>query len=363
MARKELGHIELQWQCPNCDGVNLGREKTCSSCGAPQPDDVEFKQLKHQELLKDEKLIVQAEAGADFHCAYCGTRNPATAEVCSQCGSDISEGTRRESGRVIGAFKTGPESEVACPSCGSMNPESARMCANCGGTMGSADDELDSAEDAIETDAAAQTRRKVPVFFIIVAVVLCIGVVAIAILSGRTTAVSGVVQDVQWERSVPIEAFGPVEHENWHDSVPSEAENISCQEEYRYTSSEPVGSYEEVCGTPYSVDSGGGFAEVVQDCEYKISEDYCSYTVMDWSVVDTAVLTGNDFSPIWPEPGLSSEQRLGAARNETYTISFAAGNETYSYAADDFNEYSQYQVGSTWNLNINTFGNILSVEP
>ena len=365
MARKELGHIELQWQCPNCDGINLGREKTCSSCGAPQPDDVEFKQLTHQELIKDEKLIVQAEAGADFHCAYCGTRNPATAEVCSQCGSDISEGTRRESGRIIGAFKTGPEGEVACPSCDSMNPESARMCANCGGTMAHADDEQEPGLEAAEVIPADQAKpgRKIPVVFIIVAVLLCIGVVAIAILSGKTTVVSGVVQDVRWERSIPIEAFGPREHDNWHDSLPSEAENISCREEYRYTSSSPVGNYEEVCGTPYSVDSGSGFAEVVQDCEYKIYEDYCSYTVMEWYVTDTAVLTGSDFSPLWPDPNLNSEQRLGEASNETYTIVFAAENETYTYVADDFNEYNRYQIGSSWNLNVNTFGSILSIEP
>jgi len=93
MARKELGHIELHWQCPNCDGINQGREETCSSCGAPQPEDVEFKQFSHQELLKDQKLIERAKAGADIHCAYCGTRNPAKAQTCSQCGSDISEGT------------------------------------------------------------------------------------------------------------------------------------------------------------------------------------------------------------------------------------------------------------------------------
>lgn len=355
----------MQWQCPNCDGINPGREKTCANCGAPQPDDVEFKQFTKQELLKDENLIEQAKAGADIHCAYCGTRNPATAETCSQCGSDISEGTQRESGRVVGAFKTGPEAEVPCPACEAMNPESARMCAECGSPLGHGDDEYEAGSDAEFSAQAdqAKPRRKVPVIFIIVAVLLCIGVVVIAILSGRTTAVSGVVQDVHWERSIPIEVFGPVEREEWLDDLPAEAENISCQQEYRYTSSSPEGNYEEVCGTPYSVDKGSGFAEVVQDCEYRIYEDYCSYTILDWSVTDTAVLTGNNLSPIWPEPSLSSERRLGPSRNETYSVTFAAGNETYSYDADNVGEFLQYQIGSSWNLNVNTFGIILSVDP
>ena len=49
MARKELGHIELQWTCPNCNGINPGPEKHCLNCGAPQPEDVEFEQADHQE--------------------------------------------------------------------------------------------------------------------------------------------------------------------------------------------------------------------------------------------------------------------------------------------------------------------------
>ncbi len=364
MAKKELGHIELQWQCPNCDGINPGREKTCGSCGAPQPDDIEFKQFSKQELLKDEKLIEQAKAGADIHCAYCGTRNPAKAETCSQCGSDISEGTQRESGRVVGAFKTGPEAEVPCPACEAMNPESARMCAECGSPLGHIDEEPEPyKETAYGIDAQAKPRRKIPAVFIIVAVLLCIGVVAIAVLSGRTTDVSGVVQDVHWERFIPIEAFGPVDHSDWFDALPGEAENVSCQQEYRYTSSEPVGNYEEVCGTPYSVDKGSGFAEVVQDCEYRIYEDYCSYTVEEWSVVDTAVMSGSDFSPFWPDPSLSADQRLGSTGKETYTIVFAAENETYSYETDNVNEYLQYQIGSTWNLGVNTFGMILEISP
>ena len=116
MARKKIGHIELQWTCPNCNGINPGSEKTCGSCGAPQPEDVVFEQAERQEIITDEEKIAQAEAGADIHCPYCGTRNPAGTEVCSNCGGDLVEGMVRESGRVVGAYKTGPAAQINPPS-------------------------------------------------------------------------------------------------------------------------------------------------------------------------------------------------------------------------------------------------------
>ncbi len=39
-----------------------------------------------------------ASAGADIHCGFCGTRNPATATICSQCGADLKEGKARQAG-------------------------------------------------------------------------------------------------------------------------------------------------------------------------------------------------------------------------------------------------------------------------
>lgn len=54
MARKKIGHVELQWTCPNCASLNPGPEKLCGNCGAPQPKDVEFFQAKRQELISDE---------------------------------------------------------------------------------------------------------------------------------------------------------------------------------------------------------------------------------------------------------------------------------------------------------------------
>ena len=365
MARKELGHIELHWQCPNCDGINPGREKSCQACGAPQPDDVEFKQFSRQELIADEKLLEQAKAGPDIHCAYCGTRNPGNATICSQCGSEISEGTQREAGRVIGAFQTGAGEDIKCPSCGTDNSSTALHCTSCGTALQQLQDAVPETPAGVVEPSAADAkptgRRKVPIVAIIIFGLVCIGAVVIAILFGRTKPVQGVVDSVKWERSIAIEAFGPVEHEDWFDELPDGAEDISCKQEYRYTSSEPVDNSVEVCGTPYNVDSGDGFAEVVQDCEYQVNDDLCTYTVMEWSTVDKAVLSGSNLNAVWPEPNLSSDQRLGDDRNETYTVVFDAG-KSYTYSADDYNDFSRFDPGSSWTLNVNTFGIVLSVE-
>ena len=71
--------VELEWVCPNCDGRNKGSKKTCENCGAPQPDNVKFQRAADEKIVTDEKAVAAAKAGADIHCGFCGTRNPATA--------------------------------------------------------------------------------------------------------------------------------------------------------------------------------------------------------------------------------------------------------------------------------------------
>ena len=360
MARKELGHIELQWRCPNCDNRNLGREKTCTMCGAPQPEDVQFEQVAQQEIIADEALIKQAKAGPDIHCAYCGTRNVSAAETCIHCGADISEGTKRQTGRVLGAYQSGPVQTVACDACGAENPATAGQCGECGAPLKAA--VLPGMPQQVAAASVAE-RKKKPVALIVVGVLICLGMAVVALLSMRSSSVSGVVQQVQWERSINIEAFGPVERSAWHDELPVDAEDISCAQEYRYTSSTPTDNSKEICGTPYTVDSGSGFAEVVQDCEYQVYDDYCSYTVQDWSYADKIVASGSNLNAEWPSPGLSNDQRLGDQRSETYSVVFQTDDGAYTYTPEDFAEYQRYQPGSAWTLDINTFGVVLSVQP
>jgi hypothetical protein len=182
-------------------------------------------------------------------------------------------------------------------------------------------------------------------------------------LSNRTKAVSGVIEDVRWERVIPIEALVPVRYEAWQDQIPNDALVGACREEIRSVESEPVPNSIEVCGTPYTLDTGSGYGEVVQDCEYQVYDMLCSFTVEEWRQVDTAVISGSDQQPVWPDPVLDAGQRIGQNRMENYVIVFSSGGQTFTYTTSDFNLFQQAEIGEQWGLDINSFGKLVSVEP
>jgi hypothetical protein len=202
----------------------------------------------------------------------------------------------------------------------------------------------------------------VPLAAILGGGLLCaVAAVAIFFLFIRTEELTAQVTGVRWERSIPLEALAPVEREAWFDEIPSDAEVGTCTQAHRHTSDEPEANSTEVCGTPYTVDTGSGFGEVVQDCVYEVYDDRCTYTVMDWEVFDTITVSGVDLNPSWPEISLATDQREGTS-SEEYVVTLDSDGETYTYTARDVNEFSQFEVGSNWILNVNAVGGISSVE-
>jgi ribosomal protein L40E len=358
MAKKTKGYVELYWRCANCGSENLGSNRFCTSCGNPQPQNVDFHQGSKQQLLKDAEKLKQAKAGADIYCGFCGTRNPATASKCSQCGSDLRQGAKRGSaGRVVGAFSEGDAETIKCANCGTLNPGARLKCQNCGASLKHGEPRK---QEKAAAPAAAPLNRTALAIGAAMVLVLC---VAIYFLFIRTQEVTGVVVAANWQRSVAIEAYGPVELEAWRDEVPVSASNVSCSEQVSSVESEQPtsGHYEEVCGTPYNVETGGGYAEVVQDCEYHLYEDYCTYTVNAWTPVSTAELQGVGLSPDWPDPALASNQRLGDQAG-TYECIFESGGENYVYSTDSFAEFQLCELGSTLKLTINGAGAVVQIE-
>jgi hypothetical protein len=189
-----------------------------------------------------------------------------------------------------------------------------------------------------------------------------IAAVAIFMLFFRTEELVGRVEGVQWERSIPIEALILVDRQDWFDAMPSDAEVGDCQLEFRYTSDQPEPNSEEVCGTPYTVDTGSGFGEVVQDCVYEVYDDFCTYSVMDWQVFDTLTLTGTDMNPAWPDTNLASDQREGDGV-ESFEVIFSSNEGDYTYTTTDPSEFNQFTPGSKWTLNVNALGGLVSVDP
>jgi len=359
MAQETLGYIKLEWTCPKCGSRNPGPEKACLGCGAVQPEDVQFTQAETQTLIKNEKEIEQAKAGADFHCAFCGARNPAGTETCSQCGADLKHGKRRETGQVVGAFQMGPVKQVACSSCGKLNPQTALKCAGCGANLA-----LEAKPAQPPVAAAVKKPMSLVTMILIGAVIFLCLALAIGgmVAASRTEGKTALVQNIQWTTSIPILALQPVTYQNWQQEIPSQAVIGECQQRVHHVQANPAPNANKVCGTPYTVDKGSGYAEVVQDCQFEVLMPFCEYSVDEWRVIDTVTLHGTDFYPAAPQPVLQGDQRLGEAQAE-YLVVFRTEDGTYSYTTSDLNTYRQFELGSEWVLNINGFNQIVSLEP
>ncbi len=357
MAKKVLGYTELEWTCPNCNSRNKGALKSCAGCGAAQPANVEFHEPIRQELIEDEQTLAKAKAGPDVHCAFCGVRNPAGTETCINCGANLAQGTKRETGNVIAAFVEKPETTIACPNCGHQNPDSALTCTTCGASIQSLNQ-----KEQIQPIAAPKTSRKLPVWMIALIGLIAVGACLLIMSLFRTRDTAAQVTNRNWERIVVLEQFGPVQREEWRDQLPAEGMIITCQEKFRYESAEPVSGAEEVCATPYTVDEGSGFGKVVQDCIYRVYEDYCKYQINEWAGVNEVVLQGNNNSPDWLNPALNQDQRLGE-RTERYQIVFDADGASRTFTTSDLALYQQALIGSKWTLKVNSLGQIVDAEP
>lgn len=358
MAEKTLGYVELEWTCKRCGTKNPGTQKTCSNCGAVMEEKDQFELPAQQELITDEDKLVQAGKGPDVHCPYCGARNPAGAPACVQCGGDLTGAQERQKGQVMGAYSTQPAAMINCPSCSTPNPPNAARCQNCGASL------VGEPKPSTTPPPATKAAKPNKTLFVLAGgfiVVLCLGVILFMILAARSEAQPAVVQSVRWETSIDILDEQPVEREGWEDQIPAGADLGTCTEKYRYTQSEPAPGAEEVCGTPYTVDQGSGIAKVVQDCEYRVYDDWCSYTQLEWVVVDTETLQGNDTNPAWPQLQLGAENRQGES-NETYTVVFLSDGETYTYQPRNSQEFSRFVPGSEWTLEVNTFGAITDIQ-
>ncbi len=363
MTQETLGFVKLEWTCPKCGSRNPGPEKTCRNCGAPQPENVAFEQAAGETARQDEALKKIVAKGPDIHCPFCGTRNAADADVCSQCGGDLKSGVRRESGKVVGAYQVAAEKQIACPNCHVENPESSLICKQCGAPL-----KRESVPQAAPISAPA--RKGIPQNFIAIGVfvglaLLCvIGIAAYIMLSSPRESKLASVAQVEWQARVPVEELGPVQHQDWQNEIPQEAEIGQCQDRvFQVLNTQPpVGNFNKICGTPYTIDTGSGVGQVVQDCQFEVLKPYCDYVVEEWRVVDEVSQAGRDLNPVLPKPQLDSDQRLGQGSISAIVV-FESGDNEYTYRVSDLNEFQQFAVGSHWQLKLNALGQIVSVEP
>jgi hypothetical protein len=347
--RRTLGYIQNEWTCPNCNTRNKGSSKTCENCGAPQPENVQFELPSEQKFVTDESQIKAAEAGADIHCPFCGTRNPANAKTCSQCGGDLTEGKAREAGRVMQAPP--PQSKVVkCPHCGNENPTSNTVCSNCGSPLPRATSlqAAPLATGAVPAKPKAGKMNWLLIGGILAALAVCC-IAGVLLFALPTKSVQATVTDVYWQTSVPLQEIQAVDYNNEPGSPPSDAYDVSCHDESR-----------DVC-EQRTVDQGNGYSKVEEVCHTE-TQQYCSYTVDQWTTIQTYTLDGNDLHPIYDAPNLSSGQQYGN-KSEDLTVTFSTkdGKEK-TYSPDTISEFQQFDIGSTWTLKMNALGGVTSVE-
>ena len=355
MARKERGFVELEWTCPVCKSRNPGPQRTCAGCGSPQPADVQFEVPVESERITDPESVAQIQQGPDIHCGYCGARNPAGATVCRQCGADLSAGQAREAGATLGALPQQPAGEVSCAACGAKNAAGAATCIGCGAPLAR------PVAPAAKPQRPPSARKSRSWLWILGGLALA-GIVLLIFFAGRSDSSVGTVTGGQWKRIVTVEGLVPVQNSAWWDEVPQGATLGACRPEVRRVQDEPAPGAREVCGTEYVVDQGEGHGQVVQDCQYEILEDRCTYTVVQWREVDSVSLGGQGLSMAWPQVQLGQDQRLGQ-RLEQFECQVVIDDEVYTVRPRSLEEYESCTEGSRWNLEINTFGQVLSAQP
>lgn len=352
MAEETLGYVMLEWVCKRCGARNPGTQKSCSGCGAVITDKDQFQTPAQQEFITDAAELAKARSGPDMHCRYCGAGNPASAEVCGNCGSKLSEGGARAEGASLGQLQTGPVPEVMCPFCRAMNPASARSCRSCNAHLPLTQAPRPYAQAGAQAKPTGSSAGKIGC-----AIAALLGLVMIVFMGVKcfsTKDAYAVVQSVAWERSIALTEQRSTTKSAWADEIPDGARRGSCSKKVRRTQPEPVEGAEKVCEKPKMVDQGNGTAKVTQKCEYKVSDSWCDYTTFEWKEVDKAVARGTNLNPEWPPLRLTSGQREGK-RSEEYKVVFKSGNEEYTYSPSNASEFSKFSAGSKWTLKVNGF--------
>lgn len=350
--RRTLGYVQLEWTCTNCGTRNKGGVKTCENCGAPQPENVQFEAPSEKKFVTDEEQLKAAQSGADIHCGFCGTRNPATAETCSQCGGNLEEGKARQAGRVLQAPPAQPVI-LKCARCGTENPGSNSVCSNCGAPLPKtvAPQPVPPAPAAINVGGAVTPKKKTNWMLtggiLAFLAVCCVGIGLLFLVP--SSSVEATVVSVHWETNVPVQEMQSVNYSDRRGSPPSDAYNVSCRTEV-----------ETVC-EERTIDDGTGYGRVEEVCQDN-STQFCSYTMDEWRTLQTYTLDGNNLQPIYDSPNIASDQRMGN-KSEELTVNFSTDKGPKTYSPSTISEFQQFTIGSTWNLKLNALGSIMSVEP
>lgn len=266
---------EMMWDCGYCDTKKLlGKShKHCPSCGTAQdPNKRYFPPEEEKVAVEDHQFV-----GADKVCPYCDAPNSAIATYCTECAGPL-DGSKEVN--LVDEKPTPPSKPAAEPK-----------------------------------------SSKLPW---IIGIILIVVIAVIALLQ-MTEERSVTVVGHSWERNIEIEQYKLVTENDWRDKVPSKGSIRTCTDKERSTEKVADG---ETCTTVKN-DNGDGTYKESEKCQTKYKEvpiydDWCSYDIKKWTVVDTKKAAGKTLEPSWPTTAIRecSMIALGCEREGSKTSKY-----------------------------------------
>lgn len=345
--------IEGTWTCGECGTEDIpGRDKRCPSCGAAREQsetDFAFGATAasgkvEAATVEDAEALELAEAGADWHCAYCGAGNRGDGDRCAACGAFRSE----------------------------LPPT----------------DDDDATPPPPPEKKGMGTLKKLGIGL---AVLVVLGLV-FAFWATRTTDMQGEVTALAWTHQLHHERFTKVDAEGWRTELREVRPKMPvdgagevaglfdirlCTRREKEPERCETKTVSEECGTEEKCevkDLGNGFAEEVcrdvpkmcerevEECTEAVFDDWCTYSTHTWETLETRTTEGTTDAPTWPaEPSLGERDR--ARREADYAVTVAYdGGETHTLHPTDVEAFERWEVGARASLAVNNLGQVRDVQ-
>ncbi|MBI3038022.1 hypothetical protein HYY75_03070 [bacterium] len=370
---------EGYWVCPNCEKKNKGSHLKCESCGSARGN-VEFVYDEAGKEITGEKEKAEALHGPDWICAFCETSNPAGSTSCKQCSASPSEGKKRQEKDV--PLNSSPKTKSEKPTSSPPPHPKPRV-----------------------LPPSPQSSPSPLSKFIGLGIFLSI--VLLIIWGVRTTQETMVVEACKWSRTISIQEYKSIQHEDWIEKVPAggkillKAQKEKSQKdvpdgyknvEETYTVKQKVGTKKEKVGVK---DLGNGkFKEIYEEKPVYKSEEktrtvrkqvfkkvpvfdtWATFEVMEWVDIDKKVAEGGPNDPVWPETGISASsgaptigQKREGKRTENYEVTFKEAKSGKTYQLEKIGNnplgselFMKLRPKSNWIVSVTGFGVITEVK-
>ncbi len=334
-----------RWDCLACGNIgNLGPKLHCEKCGSPRPENVKFYMASDEEV-KDAKMIAQAQAGADWVCAFCNGQNHAADNNCNSCG----------------ASKTDSEKQLKIRNYNNENvPKNSKQ------TDFSNQKSSSIQQHNLSTKKTISKKVKIGCLYLPASI---IGLVVMFFILAKlfTTPINVEVVGSHWERKIEVERYLLLTESDW--SVPSGGKLISQHQAiHHYVKIQTgtvtktrdiqvkVGTETYVCGKR---DLGNGYfedeyctrdvyetrTETYEEPVYREDPIYrtkYTYSIWRWKKSEPLKKGGGNFKANWPV--VSGEKIRPTDSIEKYSITIITHKGTKKEEKLKYNKWKNIEM-------------------